>query len=108
MRILFFRLTFVLYVLQLSGSNRFWKNVQNTDAITYKLALLYQKMLGKHIKGKLDIGFLRKCKSSDVYSAKQKPVGGRNNFYSTNLTNDIRERNNEFRRLFLKHEELKV
>ena len=64
---LFFGLSFILYVLQLSGRNGFWKNLRKTDITTHKSAISYQKILQKYVIANLDIEFLRKCKSIDVY-----------------------------------------
>ena len=45
----------------------FRKNLRNTDITTHKSAISYQKILRKYVKAKLDIEFLKKCKSADVY-----------------------------------------
>ena len=83
--------------------------------MAHKLAVSRHEILRKHIKTKLDIEFLKKCKWSDVYpkffrckNVKQKPVGERSKLYNTNLNNAIRERNNNIRMLSLKLDELKA
>ena len=51
----------------MSGRNSFSENFRNTDITTHKSVISYQKILRKHVKLKLDIEFLKKCKSIDVY-----------------------------------------
>ena len=109
-KILFFGLSFILHVLQLSGRNGFWKNLRITDIITNKSAISYQRILRKYVKAKLDIEFLKKCKSTDVYrtfirwkNAKSKTKKERNKFYKANLNDAIKAKNNDFRKLQQQH-----
>ena len=38
-----FGLVFILYFLKLPGTIGFWSNLQNTDKVVYKAAVIYQK-----------------------------------------------------------------
>ena len=103
---LFFGLSFILYALQLTGRNGFWKNLWNADITTHKSAIPYQKILQKYVKAKLDIEFLKKCKSADVYSkfvrwkhVKTKTKKENNKLYKANLNDAIKASQNNFRKL---------
>ena len=46
--------------------NRFWNNLRNTENVTYKAAIQYQRCLNKTRKCQLDLEFLYKCKENKV------------------------------------------
>ena len=107
---LFFRLSFIWYVLQLSGRNSLWKNLQNTDITTHKSAISYQKILRKFVKTKLDIEFSKICKATDVYpkfvrwkNVKNKTKKESNKFYKGNLNYAIKAEQNDFRKVQQQH-----
>ena len=58
---------FFLYFLKLSAGKGFWTNLRRSDPNTHKLAIQYQRSLRRLTKAELDLGFLRKCKESEVY-----------------------------------------
>ena len=94
----------------MSGRNGFWKNLQITDITTHKSVISYQKILRKYVKAKLDTEFLKKCKSTDVYTkfvrwknVKNKAEKERNKFYKANLNDAIRARHNDFLKLQQQH-----
>ena len=61
-----FGLVFSLYFLKLFVGNRFWNNLGNTDNVTYKAVIQYQRCLNKTRKCQLDREFLYKCKKNKV------------------------------------------
>ena len=61
-----FELVFLVNFLKLSVGNRFWNNLRNTDNVTYKAAIQYQRCLNKTRKCQLDLEFLYKCKKNKV------------------------------------------
>ena len=64
---MFFGIVAVLYFLKFSGTSGFWKKLWETDNITRKMASIYQKLLLKVEKSKIDLKFLFKCKNENVY-----------------------------------------
>ena len=64
---IFFEILFVLYLLKLSGTSGFWRKLQETDNVTRKMAIIYQKLLLKVEKSKMSLKFLYKCKNENVY-----------------------------------------
>ena len=75
-----------------------------------KSAISYQRILRKYVKAKLDIEFLNKCKSIDVYSKlvrwkniKNKTKKEMNKFYKANLNDATKVRHNDFRKLQQQH-----
>ena len=51
----------------MSAGKGFWTNLRRSDPNTHKLAIQYQRSLRRLTKAELDLGFLRKCKESEVY-----------------------------------------
>ena len=103
---LFLGLSFILYVLQSSGRNSFWKNLRNTDITTHKSAI--------YVKAKLDIEFLKKGKSTDGYPkfVRYKHVKNKTRkeilysyykLYKANSKDTIKARGNNFRKLQQQH-----
>ena len=93
-----FGFVFILYFIKLSVGNGFWYNLRNTDNITYKAALKYQRCLNKVRKCDLDIEFLHNCKSSVVYPKfiRWKNIPTKNKryqkvFYARLLNDEIKE-----------------
>ena len=81
-----------------------------TDITTHKSAISYQKILQKYVKAKLDIGFLKKCKWTDVYPkfvrwkhVKNKTKNERNKLYKAKVNDGIKARHNDFRKLQQQH-----
>ena len=62
----YFRISLFTILLKLSVRNRCWNNLRNTDNVTYKAAIQYQRCLNKTRKCQLDLEFLYKCKKNKV------------------------------------------
>ena len=82
--------------------NGFWKNLRNTDITTHKSAI--------YVKAKLDIEFLKKCKSTDVYlkfvrwnhvknKTRKEILFSYYKLYKANSNDAIKARGNDFRNL---------
>ena len=63
----FFGIVFVLYFLKWSGTSKFWKKLRETDNANRKMAIIYQKLLLKVGKPKMDLKFFYKCKNENLY-----------------------------------------
>ena len=61
-----FSLAFILFVLKLSAGKGFWFNLRTTDFNNYKLAIKLERTTKKYEKCKLDIGFLCKCRDTNI------------------------------------------
>ena len=62
----FFGIVFVLYFLKLSGKSGFWRKLGETDNVTRKMTIIYEKSLLKVQKSQMDLKFY-KCKNENVY-----------------------------------------
>ena len=86
--------------------NGFWYNPRNTDKITYKAALKYQRCLNKVRKCDLNIQFLHNCKSNAIYSKlirwKNIPTKNKqyqNAFHACILGDEIKEKHKKRKEL---------
>ena len=114
-RMFIFGLSFVLHVLRLSVSKCLWKYLQRAETSSNKLSISNQKFLQKNIKAKLNIKFLKKCKSSTTHpksvrwkNVKIKQLKEKNKQYHANQVNALKDRNNDLRSLTKKHDEMKT
>ena len=103
---IFFGIVFVIYVLILSGTSGFWKKLQETDNVTRKMAIIYQKLLLKVDKSKMDLNSLYKYKNENVYPkfarwkhVKNKPLRIRKHMYQKNLENAIEDKHSKIKEI---------
>ena len=86
----------MLYCVKLSVGNGFWYNLRNTNNITYKAALKYQRCLNKVRQCDLDIQFLHNCKNNPEFIRwKNIPTKNKryqNAFYARLLSDEIKEK----------------
>ena len=87
-------------------------SVEQKSNVIYsiKSAISFWKILRKHVKAKLDIEFLKKCKSADVHpkfvrwkNVKNKKKKEKNKLYKADLNDAIKARHNDFRKLQKQH-----
>lgn len=69
-KMLIFSLSLISYELRMSEKKCSWINLWNTDISIDEVAILYQKILQKYVKAKMDIAFLKQYNSTDAYTAK--------------------------------------
>ena len=103
---IFFRIVFILYFLKLSGTSGFWKKLRETENVTRKMAIIYQKLLLKVKKWKMDLKFLYKCKNENGYPkfarwkyVKNKRLQMRKQLYQKNLQNVIKDKHDQIKEL---------
>ena len=103
---IFFGIVFVIYFLILSGTSGFWKKLRETDNVTRKMAIIYQRLLLKAEKSKMDLNSLYKCKNENVYPkfarwkhVKNKSLRIRKQLYQKNLQNAIEDKDSRIKEI---------
>ena len=101
---------FILYFLNLLGTNGFLNNLYNTDANVHRVAKLYQKSLQNYMKARCDVNFLQNCRTNNVFlkfvrwkNIKYKTLSERIKYYIRNLSDALNKQCKEFNKLLSEH-----